>query len=76
VKRKLPVFVKVSQTNLYFIFYQSLKWDTIVEAMATMAQVMKKQFFGDNFNWLFIFLVCGCNGVGDEMRLVDDGNQN
>jgi hypothetical protein len=76
VKRKLTVFIKVLQTNSYFIFDQSLKWDPIVEAMATMAQVMKEQFFWDNFGSLFIFLVCGCNDVGHEIRLVDDGNKN
>jgi hypothetical protein len=30
----------------------------------------------DKFGWVFIFCVCGCNGVGDEARLVDDGNKN
>jgi len=45
-----------------------------VKAMVTMAQVMKEQNCWDKFGWLFIFLVCGCNGVGDEVRLVDDGN--
>jgi hypothetical protein len=47
-----------------------------VEDMATMVQVMKEQIFWDKFGWLFIFLVCGCNDVSDEARLVDDGNKN
>ncbi len=41
-----------------------------------MAQVMKEQKFWDEFGWLFIFLVCGCNGIGDKMRLVDSRNKN
>ncbi len=47
-----------------------------MEAMATMEQVMKEQIFWDEFGWLFIFLVCGCNGVGHEMKLVDSRNKN
>jgi len=39
-----------------------------------MAQVMKEQNCWHKFGWLFIFLVFGCNGVGDEVKLVDDGN--
>ncbi len=53
--------------------------------MATIAQVMNEfisnllnyfQISWDKFGWVFIFLVCGCNGVGDEVRLVDGGNEN
>jgi hypothetical protein len=43
--------------------------------MVTMAQFMKEQSFLDKFGWSFNFLVCGCNGVGDEVILIDDGNK-
>ncbi len=44
-----------------------------VEAMITMAQVnMKEWCFWDRLDWLFIFLVWGCCGIGDGMKLLDN----
>jgi hypothetical protein len=46
-----------------------------VEVVTTMAQVMNEQSFWDRPNWLFVFLVCGCCGVGDGAKLVGDGDK-
>ncbi len=46
-----------------------------MEVVTTKAQVMNEQSFWDMLSWLFVFLVCGCSGVGDGARLVGDGDK-
>ncbi len=36
-----------------------------MEVVTIMAQVMNEQSFWDRLSWLFVFLVCGCSGIGD-----------
>jgi hypothetical protein len=46
-----------------------------VEVVKIITQVMNEQSFWDRPRWLFVFLVCGCSGVGDGTRLVSNGNK-
>ncbi len=65
-------FFKQQKTT--HIFSCIIHWSEFqfVRVMTTMAQVMKEWSSWNKLGWLFVFLVCGCNDVGDGVIFIEE----